>query len=448
MVPLRSFLPAVVGLALFLAGPTAVRAAAGERVEQARERLQAGQAEQAYELLAAAEADYAGNVEFDYWLGLAAVRAGEFGHAVFALERVLASSPDHAGARLELATAYVALDQNREAARQLDHLRTLDPPPGAAERIEQLAIEVRRRNRRASRQDKLFYVALEAGHDNNVGTYPDDFSILPGLLPPVDAIDSAFLGARLGGTRNFRLAPDQQLGVTGQLYHRDHTPGSVGQDNAEPFDHDFGLLRLSWMKDVDGRQELEAGLEASRFRLDGDEYYSLLGLYGLWRYRGTNSLTYDVDFRARDIAFEAGVNDYRYYSFQPGIEYQFTPRWRVDANLAFELESANKDRLGGDAQILGLRAKSRYALDSRNMVEASVEYERAQYQQPFAVGTAFNPQPEDRDDDRIGVTFGWAWFPHELWRTRLEARYREQESSLDLYTYERTLGKFSVTRFF
>jgi hypothetical protein len=448
MVQIRSVLPALAGLVLFLGLSTLAWAAADELVQQAQEKLRAGNAEQAYELLAAEEAEYAGHTEFDYWLGLAAVRAGEHGHATFALERVIASNPNHAGARLELAAAYVALDQNGEAARQLDELRTLDPPPKAAQRIEQLSEAVGRRTKREARQDKLFYVSIESGHDDNVATYPDDFTIFPGL-PPVTTLDSFFYGARMGGSRNFALGGGQKIGVSGQLYTRNHTLVTAGQEDAEPFDQDFGLVRLRWMNDVNGRQEVEAGLEGSQFRLDGEKYYNLMGVYGIWRLRSSDRLTWELDLRVRDIAFDAEVNDYTYYSLKPGIRYQLSPRWRIDANLAFELESANEDRLGGDAQLFGLHTKSRYALNSRNILEAGAQYDRARYQDTFSPFSAINnPQSEDRDDDRFDLTLGWDWFPNEDWRTRLEARYRKQDSSLDLYSYERTLGKLSVTRFF
>ena len=74
-------------------------------IEAAQSALQQGDAERAYTLLAEQEANYAGNVDYDYWFGLSAVRAGKPARATFALERVLSEQPNHAGARLELATA-------------------------------------------------------------------------------------------------------------------------------------------------------------------------------------------------------------------------------------------------------------------------------------------------------------------------------------------------------
>jgi hypothetical protein len=203
------------------------------------------------------------------------------------------------------------------------------------------------------------------------------------------------------------------------------------------------------LNDLDGRQQIETGLELSQFRLDGDKYYNLFGLYGIWRLRSGDRLTYDLDVRVRDLAFEAQVNDYTYWSLKPGFQYQLSPRWRMEVNLATELEAANEGRLGGDARILGLDGSTRYAVTSQSILSANLGYDRAQYQDTYAARAAIsNAQAEDRADDRFDLSLAWDWYPTEDWRTRLEGRYRKQDSSLDLYTYERTLGKFSVTRFF
>lgn len=414
-----------------------------ELLGQARQHLENNEAQEAFELLSQQTGEYAGDVQFDYWLGLAAVRAGEYGRASFALERVIAQQPNHAGARLELATAYVALGQEEEAARQLDMLRTLDPPPAAADRIEQLSEAVARRTEREARQDQLFYVSLEGGHDDNVGTWPDTtLDVLPGNAS-ITPVDSAFYGARLGGSKNFAVSSDQKVGVTGQLYGRRHD-----KEDAEQFDQNFGLLRLRWIKDIDGRQEVEAGAEAATLRLDGEDFYDLAGAYATWRNRTSETTTYDVSLRGRDISFEVDSNDYLYWTLGSSVQYQVAPRWRLDLGIAAELEDANKDRAGGDARIGTLNAGSRYALAARHVLTADLEYSYVEYQETYAAFAALNPEPEDRSDNRVEASLGWEWFFADDWQTRLEARYREQDSNMDLFSYDRTQGTLSLTRYF
>ena len=86
-------------------------------LDRARGLIQANQGRAAYELLAPLEQQRAGDVEYDYLLGLAAIDAEQFTRAVFALERVLAMRPEHPQARAEIARAYFLMGENK-AARQ------------------------------------------------------------------------------------------------------------------------------------------------------------------------------------------------------------------------------------------------------------------------------------------------------------------------------------------
>ena len=104
--------PAVLALVL-----SVVSSAGAADLEKALGLIAGGNAQQAYELLAAEEEANAGDPNFDYLLGLAALDSGQPGRAVFALERVLAVDPTHARARAEIARAYFQLGE-LETSRQ------------------------------------------------------------------------------------------------------------------------------------------------------------------------------------------------------------------------------------------------------------------------------------------------------------------------------------------
>lgn len=70
--------------------------------DKARELLNSQQAGSAYTLLAPLSDERAGDPEFDYLLGIAALDSGQPGQAVFALERVPAVKPDDSLARSAL----------------------------------------------------------------------------------------------------------------------------------------------------------------------------------------------------------------------------------------------------------------------------------------------------------------------------------------------------------
>ena len=93
--------------------------------------ITAGQYAQALELGDANLEDWEGDAEFDFLYGLAALEAGSPNEAVFALERVAATSTDgilRERARLELARAYFVTN-NLTAAENLFNLVLANNPP-------------------------------------------------------------------------------------------------------------------------------------------------------------------------------------------------------------------------------------------------------------------------------------------------------------------------------
>lgn len=62
---------------------------------QANALSQQGKDKAAYTLLASAEALYAGQLDYDWLLGTAAIESKQYTYGIFALERVLVIEPDH-----------------------------------------------------------------------------------------------------------------------------------------------------------------------------------------------------------------------------------------------------------------------------------------------------------------------------------------------------------------
>src|SRR5258708_10198112 len=82
---------------------------ADEITDRARRLLQEKNPQAAYQLLQPLESQRAGDPEYDYLLGIAALDSGQRERAVFALERVLALNPNHAQPPPDIARAYSLL---------------------------------------------------------------------------------------------------------------------------------------------------------------------------------------------------------------------------------------------------------------------------------------------------------------------------------------------------
>lgn len=409
----------------------------------AQSQLANGQAEAALATLTAQELQFAGNSEFDYWLGLASVRAGKPAQGIFALERVLAEDPNHAGARLELASAYVQLGQREAASRELAQLELLDPPPAAAERIRELNKAVDRQEQAQERQTRIIYLTLEGGHDDNVGTWPDTrFDILPGS-PTISPVDSAYQAIQGGIWQRFGLTSTQKLDVS-----LNGSTRANSQDDAEQFDQDYLSARAEWSRDLDGRHQLALGADLAGMNLDGEEYYRFYGVYGEWRNRLSNTRNYRTRLSVREVDFELDLYDYTQSQLLAGMTWIVGGNLRVNVDANVDYEAAANQRPGGDAVVAGLRAALMRPIGAYQRAGLTAAWHRAEYRKAYDPFTAFNASEEDRSDNRSSIALTWDWLPTPSVQLRARAEHRDQSSSLDTYEFDQTLGSLALSYYF
>jgi tetratricopeptide (TPR) repeat protein len=161
--------------AAILSAATATTALANpQAIESARRLLNQGNAKQAYMELIKLEAELAGNIDYDYLLGVAALDSAKIDDAIIAFERVLAVNPSHAGAQMDLARAYFMAGSYDLAEASFKQLADSNPPAIAKQTINRYleAIEARKRQTTAGWSG---YAELGIGYDTNITGVPSDF---------------------------------------------------------------------------------------------------------------------------------------------------------------------------------------------------------------------------------------------------------------------------------
>src|SRR5882672_12580244 len=103
---------------------------------QAKQHLDNGNAQAAYNLLIPLQSERAGDPDYDFLLGSAALDLGKNTEAVFALERVLAVQPNSAPARALIARAYFNLKETETAKREFENVKKQDVPPEVSATID------------------------------------------------------------------------------------------------------------------------------------------------------------------------------------------------------------------------------------------------------------------------------------------------------------------------
>jgi outer membrane protein len=381
-------------------------------LDRARSLIQARQPKAAFDLLSPLEQQRAGDPEYDYLLGLAAVDSGQLTRGVFALERVLAVRPEHARARAEIARAYFLMGENRAARQEFEAVRRDRPPAEVSAAIERFldALDQRERTRRGT--GVTGFLEATRGHDDNVSAATSTTQFAVPLISQVQP-DALFTVAGkqsdqfwgLAGGVSGRLALTDPVGLVGAASFEQRMNADLDQFDAGSVNASGGV---SLRREAD---EFTLAAQLQTYSVDHNRFRDAAGLVGQWRrsfsqndqltaYAQRTRLTYptqstrDADRTVLGAAwahafsgprspvvfagFYAGKEDERgdnvpffghdLWGVRTGGQIDLTDRWLLSATLAYE------DRKHGGPDPLFLAA--RHDKEAQLRIAASYAFDR------------------------------------------------------------------------
>ena len=279
-------------------------------LREALQLLSAGNPKHAYMLLVKQEPQLAGDVEFDYLLGLAALDSGKIDEAIIAFERVLQKEPNNAGARLDLARAYFNHGSMDLAQANFQALKASNPPTAARMVIDKYLAAIRERRAQTGNSFSA-WGETALGYDSNITGVPTDFTSavasafnLTGITPTGNSIKrkapylaaaagvdysyalkagwAAFVGGEARG-RAYRHESDfnsisgevrggaswaggpQQLRLTGG-YNRFNQQGQAPGDPKPTNDRSTALVAADYRYAFNDRQQVNFGVAGTRVK--------------------------------------------------------------------------------------------------------------------------------------------------------------------------------------
>lgn len=188
-------------LAALLAAMTTC-AFADALTDRAKQLLRDRQHREAYNLLLPQEPSRAGDPEFDYLLGIAAIDAGDPERGIFALERVLALQPNNHVARAEIARAYLAVGERQAARREFETVRRQQIPQEAKATVDRFLSAIAAGDVTQARG----YIEAGFGYDSNVNSATAQSQI---AIP--------FFGGALFDFSTANRRPDHFMGFAGGM---------------------------------------------------------------------------------------------------------------------------------------------------------------------------------------------------------------------------------------
>ncbi len=413
-------------------------------LDEARAHIEAGKPELAWKLLAPLNSERAGDVEFDYLLGVAALDTGRRTEAVFALERVLAVDPDHSQARAEIARAYFELFELERAKAEFDTVMQDEKLPATARDTISKFLSAIEDVQSDSRTAVDGYVSLALGTDDNVNTGPKSSRVaVPifggAVFTLVDAAapqESEYTLTRLRGNVKHRLSPKNELQAGIGVGLRDNF-----DDDAEAFDYDTIDANVGLRYYFEELSHFTISAQMQDFSLDGDDYRDAIGLLGQWRHRLDSSSEVSVYGKITEIEYDdqplrdadRQVLGGGYSRFFPG---KYNPTVYIGLYLGSEeMQESGVDHLGYDLSGIRLGVQATYS--PQVILYSSLNIEQREYEDDDPLFL------ETRDDDGYALTLGLRYrFTRDFYMAG-EIFYAENDSNIEINENDKTT--FAIT---
>ena len=412
-------------------------------METATTLMQQGKPVEAYSLLEPFESEQAGNVQYDYLLGIAALDSGKPDKATLVFERVLAVDPNHAGARLDMARAYFQLGDYTRAKSEFETVLSQNPPQVAKTTIQKYLAAIEEREA-AKRTVMRGYVEGTVGHDSNVNSSTGQSQIsVPALgdliftLNPTNVKTSDnYLSLGAGGEISHKLKPNFLVYAGADVKDRVN-------NNENRFDFVSVDGRIGVGLGEDGNQ-LKVGLLGGRYYLDKHLNRDTSGINAEWRYNLNTSNQLNLFGQHVLYRFEptTSVENFDQDTVGAGILHVLAEGKAVLFGSVYLGDERDTERADGAKGFHGLRVGGQTILTDKTDLFASVGAQFGKFDQE---NLAFLTT---REDDQYDFSTGINWHYDTNWTVRPQLTYTKNDSNIDLRSYNRTDISLTLRRDF
>ncbi len=430
---------------LFIASYSAISFAVQDSVViEAEALIHKGDFNAAYQLLEPLESERAGDTDYDYLLGVAAVESSNVTRGAFALERVLALDPNHKDARAEMAKAHFMLGEAEASKTEFNNVLQQDPDAETKKTVEKLLTAIQKLEGTTTTFGAFLEFGL--GWDSNVSSAPGintlGVPLFGGALLDLggsakERSDHLF---NFAGGVSFRHPFNEQFLVFGSASSNNKINSSEAEFDTSTLDFNAGMqYRLE-------QNSLIFALQDNHFDLNGDGFRHAYGATAQW-------------LRNFDARNQAGA----YYQYT-GLKYignsiRNADRQILGFNAAHVFESDYSPVLfasiyGGkedardnfadflDQDIYGTRLGGQLSVNSKVQLFTSLSYERRNND---AEDPAFLTR---RKDDQYDASLSLNYNPARDWMIKPQFSYTKNDSNIKLNSFERTIISINVRKDF
>jgi len=371
-----------------------------------------------------------GDPRFDYLYGLSALQTSHYNEAVFALDRVTVTTPRVIRPRLELARAYLKLNNKRAAIKEFNDVLSLSPPPIVRQKVTAYISELEKGNKQVQKSVTKRLASFSIGYDDNInfGYSSSDIDLplfgVVALNPSAVKQGSGFAEAKFQIRRRNIKSSKSNTFVSANLTHRKYFK-----------DTDFNFT------DID----LRAGITLNRNK---NQYQFVVRDRPVFLDDSLYSNTIGVDAIARKAlgsgkvaSVSLSIEDYKNNStpLSDRKRAQIGASWdknngKAQHQLSFNVGSEWADDSAGkqfSRDIAGIGYKLTRDWNEKNKTFVNVDYRRYKHKAPYALF------PDTREDDRVILRAVHEWQVSNKTAILFSARHINNDSNIELYDAKR-----------
>lgn len=425
------------------------QAEAAERqklLQDADQLIKSGKSKEAYMLLEPQQSLRAGDPDYDYLLGIAALDSGKPNEAIFALERVLAVNPKHLQARAEIARAYFATGEKVASRQEFEAVQSQNPPKEVSATIQRFLDAINQGQ--GGETTKLGgYLEAAVGSDSNVNSATGSNQIaIPAFGGAVATLNATGVETRdtfatVNGGANVRHALSAEWSVFGGANFNDRMNSSQHIFNTRGLDGNVGL---NWTQAEDS---YSAALQLQSFDVDSKRYRDGTGMTLQWQRDLRNS--------GSQASSYIQYTDLKY----PGQSVRNANRYVLGAAYASAVGSSNtsvvylglyageeKEKQSGvpylGHKLYGVRTGGETEIHAQTKLFGSVSVESRRYggDDPFFLVT----RKDTQSDLKVGINY----VMDKVWTLTPLLSYTKNKSNIIITDYKRSMFSLGLRRDF
>lgn len=414
-------------------------------LQDAANLIKSGKSAEAYALLAPQEPKRAGDPDYDYLLGIAALDIGKPTEAIFALERVLAVRPDHLQARAEIARAYLAVGEKNNAKQQLELVQSQNPPAEVNATIQKFLDAI---NQGQAGVPTLLsgYLGIDVGRDSNVnsatGSNQVAIPVFGGAIATLNAsgVETQATFTNVSGGLNARHALSPAWSVFGGANISQRLNAGESMFNTRGMDGNVGLS-LTQADD-----SYSAALQLQGFDVNSKRYRDGSGMTLQWQRNLEKSSQATGYFQYTSLSYPGQtVRDANRYvlgaAYASVMSGTYTPAYYLGAYAGEEkVKQSNVPFLGH--KLYGVRAGGELDIQVQTKLFGSLSVESRQYggtDPYFLVG---------RKDTQADMKLGVNYVMGKVWTVTPQLSYTRNKSNIIINDYKRTVLSIGLRRDF